>query len=67
MLNMNIDHFKLGSCFSTISNEHGGSCIYIKEYVQTKEQNCLKELCKEKYFKMSIAELLDYNSSYVYL
>jgi hypothetical protein len=44
----NIDHFKLVSAFRRISNEHGGSCIYVKEYVQTKERNCLQELCIEK-------------------
>jgi hypothetical protein len=47
----NIYHFKLVSTFSRISNENGGSCVhvysYVKEYVQTKEQNCLQKFCKE--------------------
>jgi hypothetical protein len=58
---INIDHSKLVSTFSRISSEHGGSGIYVKEYVQTKVQNCLKELCKEKDFEISIVELFDYN------
>jgi hypothetical protein len=47
----NIEHFNLVSNFSKISNEHGGSCTYVKEYVKTKEQNCLQEFCKEKILK----------------
>jgi hypothetical protein len=34
--------------------------MYVKEYVQTKEQNCLQEICKAKYSEMSIVESLDY-------
>jgi hypothetical protein len=62
---INIDHFKLASICSRISSGHGGSCIYVKEGIQTKEQNCLKELCKEKYVEMSIVELLDFNIVFV--
>jgi hypothetical protein len=48
--------------------ERGGSCIYVRDRVQTKEQNCVQELCKDKDFEMSIVELVDYkNSSCVYL
>jgi hypothetical protein len=46
-----IGHFKSVSTSSKISSERGGLCIYVKEYVQTKEQNCLKELCKERILK----------------
>jgi hypothetical protein len=56
----NIEHFKLVSKFSRIRNEHGGSYIYVRDTVQTKEQNCVQELCKEKDFEMSIVELVDY-------
>jgi hypothetical protein len=35
-----IDHFKLVSTFSRISNEHNDSSIYVKEYAQAEEQNC---------------------------
>jgi exonuclease III len=57
---INIESFKLVSNFSRIRNEHGGSCIYVKEYLQTKELNYLQKLGKEKVFKMSVAELLNY-------
>jgi hypothetical protein len=56
----NIEHFKLVSKFSIIRNEYGGSCIYVRHRVQTKEQNCMQELCKEKDFEMSTVELVDY-------
>jgi CRISPR/Cas system CMR subunit Cmr6 (Cas7 group RAMP superfamily) len=35
--------------------------VHTKEYVQTKEENCLKESFKEKDFEMSVVELLDCN------
>lgn len=54
----NIEHFELVSKFSRIRNEHGGSCIYVKEYVQTKELHYLQKLGKEKDFEISIVELL---------
>lgn len=34
--------------------------IYMKKNVQTKEQNWLQELFKERDIEMSIVELLDY-------
>jgi hypothetical protein len=61
----NIEHFKLGSKFSRIRNERGGSCVYVRHTVRTKEQNCVKELCKEKVFEMSIVELVDYKIALV--
>jgi hypothetical protein len=33
----NINHFKLESNFSRISNGHGGSCIYVTKYLQIKK------------------------------
>jgi hypothetical protein len=47
----NTEHFKLVSNFSRIRNEHGVSCIYVKEYVQTKEQNCLQDYVRNKILK----------------
>jgi hypothetical protein len=57
---INIERFKLVSNFSRSINEHGESCIYVKEYVQTKELNYLQKLGKEKVFEMSVVELLNY-------
>jgi hypothetical protein len=56
-------HVKLVSTFGGISVEQGGSCIY----VETKEQNYLQELCKEKEFETSIGELLDYRIVLVFI
>jgi hypothetical protein len=53
---IDIDHFKLVSTFSRISGAHGGSCVCVKEHVQTKEQNCLTELGISKKTEMSIIE-----------
>jgi hypothetical protein len=44
---INTDHSKLVSTFSRISSPHGG-CICVKEHAETKDQTCLKELCKQK-------------------
>jgi hypothetical protein len=46
----NIDHFKLVSKFSRIRKEGGGSCIFVKDRVQTKELDSMQGLCKEKDF-----------------
>jgi exonuclease III len=55
----NINHFKLESNFSRISNGHRGLCIYVRKYLQTKEVGCLQGLSKEK-DEMPIVELVDY-------
>jgi hypothetical protein len=55
----NINHFKLASNFSRIGDGHGGSCIYVRKYLQTKEVGCLQRLSKEKDFEMSVVELVD--------
>ena len=34
---ISIDEFKLASNFSRNKSSHGGSCIYVKHYMQTKE------------------------------
>jgi hypothetical protein len=39
-----IDHFKLVFLVKLVVN----MMVHVYVYVQTKEQNCLKELCKEK-------------------
>jgi hypothetical protein len=39
--------------------------MYVKWYVQSKEQNCLQLLHKENNFEMSIVELLDYKIALV--
>jgi hypothetical protein len=63
----NIEHFELVSKFSRIRNERGGSCIYVGDRVQTKEQNCVQEFCKKKDFEMSIMEFVDYKLVLVFI
>jgi hypothetical protein len=57
---ISFDKFKLDSNFSRSKSDHGGSCIYVKHHVQTKEINYLKGITKEKDFEMSAVEILDY-------
>jgi hypothetical protein len=54
----NIDQFKLVSNFCRINSEHGGSCIYVRKYLQTKEVNCFCGISREKDFEMMVVELL---------
>jgi hypothetical protein len=55
-----IDKLKLASSFSRNKSDHGGSCIYLKHNVQTKEINYLHGISKEKDFEMTAVEILDY-------
>ena len=57
---ISIDKLKLASNFSRSKSEHGGSCIYVKHHVQTKETNYLKGISKEKDFEITAVEILDY-------
>jgi exonuclease III len=57
---ISIDKLKLASNFSRSKSDHGGSCIYVKHHVQTKEINYLKGISKEKDFEMTAVEILDY-------
>jgi hypothetical protein len=54
-----IDKFKLVSNFSRTS-DHGGSCIYVRQHLHTKEVNYLHGISKEKDFQMTAIELMDY-------
>jgi hypothetical protein len=38
----NISHFNLVSNFSRIRNGHGGSCIYVRKYLQAKKVDCVQ-------------------------
>ena len=55
-----IDQYKLVSHFSRNMYDHGGSCIYVKKGIRTKELNCFKGIGAEKEFEMSVIELVDY-------
>jgi exonuclease III len=56
-----IDEFKLTSNFSRSKSIHGGTCIYVKHYLQTKEVNYIKGISKEKDFEMTAVEIPDYD------
>jgi hypothetical protein len=49
-----INHFTLASAFCRKNSDHGGSCIFIKKGVMTKELNSLKEFGEEKSFELSV-------------
>jgi exonuclease III len=56
---ISIDEFKLTSNFSRSKSIHGGSCIYVKHYLQTREVNYIKGISKEKDFEMSAVGIMD--------
>ena len=56
-----IGEFKLTSNFSRSKSIHGGTCIYVKHYLQTKEVNYIKGISKEKDFEMTAVEIPDYD------
>ena len=64
---ISIGKFKLASNFSRSKSDHGGSCIYVKHHVQTKEINYLQRISKEKDFEMTAAEIMDYKLTVVYM
>jgi exonuclease III len=57
---ISIDKFKLAGNFSRSKSDHGGSCIFVKHCMQTKEINYLQGISKEKDFEMTAVEVLDY-------
>jgi exonuclease III len=53
----NIVGFRLVSVFCRSSSEHGGSGIFVKDDLKTKEIGYFAELSEEKIFEMSLIEL----------
>ena len=62
---INIDDFKLTSKFSRSNSTHGGTCTYVKQYLQTREINYIQGISKEKDFEISAVEIVDYNLTVV--
>ena len=54
---ISIDNFKLASDFNRSKSDHGGSCIYVKRHVQTKDIIYLQGISKEKGFEMTAAKI----------
>jgi hypothetical protein len=53
----NIGGFRLVNAFCRSSSKHGGSGIYIKDGLVTREISHFKDTCEEKNFEMSLIEL----------
>jgi len=58
---LNVDQFRLVSNFSNYSTS-GGSCIFIRNTIQTKEVNYLSGFGSEKGFEMFAVELSDFGT-----
>ena len=58
---LSIDQFRLVSNFSSYSTS-GGSCIFTRNTIQTKEVNYLSGLGSEKVFEMFVVELSDFGT-----
>ena len=57
---ININHSTLDNVFCRRNGEHGGSYIFVRKGVITKELNSLIELGEEKNFELSVTELVQY-------
>ena len=57
---ININHFTLSNAFCRSKSEHGGSRIFVRKGVMTKELNLLIELGEEKIVELSVTELVQY-------
>jgi hypothetical protein len=56
----NIFYFKLVSAFCRSSSEHGGSGIYVKEGLETREIHYFADISEEKIFEMSLIKRPEY-------
>jgi hypothetical protein len=57
---IHIYQYLLVSYFSRKNYNHGGSCIYVKKSICTKDLNSFHGISVEKDFEMSVTELVDY-------
>jgi hypothetical protein len=55
-----IDQYKLVSHYGRKNNNHGGSRIYVKKSICTKDVKCLQDISVEKDFEMSVSEVVTY-------
>jgi len=60
LISTNIQNFKLVSAFNRKCKTHGGSCIYIKDNILTKDIDCLATFGEEINFELSLIELVDF-------
>jgi exonuclease III len=62
---INIAGFKLISSFCRKDSKHGGSSIYIKNGIVTREINHFPNVCEEKTFELSLIDLPTFNVNIV--
>jgi len=55
---VHIDQYKLVSHFGRKNHNHGGSCIYAKKDIRTKDVNYLQGMSVEKDFEISVSEVV---------
>jgi len=55
-----MNHFRLANAFCRRNSDHGGSRIFVKMGVITKELNSLNEPGEEESFELSVTELVQY-------
>ena len=55
-----IDQYKLVSYFGRKTHKHGGSCIYVKKSIRTRDVHYLGDISVEKDFEMSVVEVVTY-------
>ena len=58
---INVTNFKLVSVFCREIYGHGGSCIYVKEHLSTKETKYCDTVNVDKEFELTATELIDKN------
>jgi hypothetical protein len=59
LLQINIDYYKLAANFCRISNKYGGTCIYVLNYIKTKELTFVQNLTREGIIEISAIEIVD--------
>jgi hypothetical protein len=57
---LEINNFKLVSKFCRKGCKNGGSCIFVNKELNTREITCLNDLCCEKYFEISVVEIVEF-------
>jgi hypothetical protein len=60
LTSIQLDQYKLVSHCGRKNYNHGGSCIYVKKSICTKDVNCLQGISVEKDFEMSASEVVTY-------
>jgi len=60
LIRTNIQNFKLVSSFSRKYRTHGGSCIYVKNNISTKDIDYFTTFGEEINFELSLIELIDF-------